>query len=48
VPAAKPLIVTDVPLPVVITLPGVLVNIHEPDDGKPFNTTEPVATAQVG
>jgi hypothetical protein len=48
VPVARPLIVVDVPLPVVIVPPGVLVNVHEPEEGKPFNTTEPVASAQVG
>ena len=48
VPAAKPPIVVDVPLPVVVIPPGVLVNVHVPDDGKPFNTTEPVDKAQVG
>ena len=34
-------------LPVVVTLPGLRVNVHVPD-GKPLNATEPVATAQVG
>jgi hypothetical protein len=48
VPVASPLIVVDVPLPVVAALPGVLVNVHEPEEGKPLNTTEPVASAQVG
>jgi hypothetical protein len=48
VPVASPLIVVDVPLPVVVALPGVLVNVHAPEDGKPFNITEPVAKAQVG
>jgi hypothetical protein len=47
VPAARPLIVVDVPLPVVVALPGVLVNVHVPEEGKPFNITEPVATVQV-
>ena len=28
--------------------PGVLVKFHVPDAGKPFNTTLPVAIAQVG
>jgi hypothetical protein len=48
VPVAKPLIFVDIPLPVVVVPPGVLVNIHVPDEGKPLNTTEPVAKAQVG
>jgi hypothetical protein len=37
-----------VPVPVVVTPPGVLVNVHVPDAGKPFNTTLPVDTEQVG
>ena len=28
--------------------PGVLINVHVPADGKPFNTTLPVDIAQVG
>lgn len=47
VPEARPVIVTDVVLPVVVTPPGFLVSVHEPD-GKPLNTTDPVATVQVG
>ena len=47
VPAAKPLTVADVLLPVVVTLPGIPVTVHEPD-GRPLSTTEPVVTAQVG
>jgi hypothetical protein len=37
-----------VPVPVVVTPPGVLVNVQLPDDGKLFRTTLPVATEQVG
>ena len=37
-----------VPVPVVVSPPGVLVNVHVPDDGKLLNTTLPVATVQVG
>lgn len=36
------------PLPVVITPPGFRVSIHVPPEGKPFNTTLPVARSQVG
>ena len=32
----------------VVVPPGVLVKFHVPDAGKPFNTTLPVAIAQVG
>lgn len=46
--AARPLIVTVVPLPVVVTLPGLRVNVHVPDDGNPLSATDPVATVQVG
>ena len=37
-----------VPFPVIVIPPWVLVKIHVPDAGKPFNTTLPVAIAQVG
>jgi hypothetical protein len=47
VPVASPLIVVDVPLPGIVAPPGKRVNVHEPD-GKPLNTTEPVATAHDG
>ena len=36
------------PVPVVIEPPGDLVMVQVPDAGNPFNTTLPVATAQVG
>ena len=48
VPVASELIVVVVPVPVVVTPPGVLVNIHVPDDGKLFNTTLPVGSVHVG
>jgi hypothetical protein len=35
-------------VPVVVVPPGVLIKVQLPDAGKPFNTTLPVATAQVG
>jgi len=37
-----------VPVPVMVVPPGVLVSVHVPVAGSPFNTTLPVATAQVG
>ena len=37
-----------VPVPVVVTPPGVLVNVQVPDDGNPLNTTLPVETLHVG
>ena len=48
VPDTSPDRVVLVPVPVVVIPPGVLVNVHVPDDGKLFNTTLPVATAHVG
>jgi hypothetical protein len=35
-------------VPVVVVPPGVLVKVQLPVAGKPFNTTLPVAKAQVG
>jgi len=48
VPAASPEIVELVPVPVVITPPGVRVSVHVPVAGRPFSTTLPVETVQVG
>ena len=48
VPAARPDIDVLVPVPVAVVPPGVLVNVHVPDDGKPLNATPPVATVHVG
>lgn len=41
-------IVVLIPVPEDVTPPGERVNVHEPDEGKPFNTTRPVETVQVG
>ena len=48
VPAANPVMVVLVPVPVMVTAPGVLVKVQVPDAGNPFKTTAPVATAHVG
>ena len=48
VPAARPLIVVVVPVPVVVVPPGVRVMVHVPVAGNPFSTTDPVATLHVG
>jgi len=48
VPAASPDIVVVVPVPAVVVPPGVLVKVQVPEAGKPFKTTLPVATMQVG
>jgi len=37
-----------VPVPVLVVPPGVRVKVHVPVAGKPFKTTLPVATEQVG
>ena len=47
-PAPTPDTVVLVPVPVVVAPPGVRVNVHVPTEGKPLNTTLPVATAHVG
>ena len=47
-PGSRPEIVIDVPVPDVVTSPGLRVTTHEPEDGREFKTTLPVATAQVG
>ena len=46
-PGGRLEIVVDVPVPVVVTLPGFRVKVHVPVDGKSFNTTLPVATEHV-
>jgi hypothetical protein len=48
VSGARPEMVVLVPVPVVITPPGVRVNVHVPVPGKPFKITLPVETLQVG
>jgi hypothetical protein len=48
VPVVRPVIVVLIPEPAVVVPPGVLVNVQLPVDGKPFNTTLPVAIVQVG
>ena len=48
VPAASPDIVVLVPVPAVVVPPGDLVKVQVPEAGKPFKTTLPVATVQVG
>jgi hypothetical protein len=47
-PAETPEIVVFAPVPVLVVLPGVLVNVQVPVAGSPFKTTLPVATLQVG
>jgi len=48
VPAASPVTVVVVPVPVEVIPPGFLVRVHVPVAGNPFNTTLPVGTVQVG
>ena len=47
VPAVRPVITVVVPVPVVVTAPGVRVKVQIPVDGKPDNETLPVATLHV-
>ena len=47
-PTPNPEIVVLVPVPVVVTLLGFRVKVHVPVLGKPFSTTLPVETVQVG
>lgn len=46
-PAGRSETVMVVPLPVVISLPGLLVSVHSPE-GSPLRTTLPVGTLHVG
>ncbi len=48
VPVGSPEIFMLVPDPVVVVLPGFLVIVHVPVDGRSFNTALPVATVQLG
>jgi hypothetical protein len=48
VPLSSPEMVTDEPLPVVVTLPGLRTSIQLPDPGNPFKTTDPVEEVHVG
>lgn len=44
----SPAIVVAIPLPVVVTLPGTLVSVQVPDEGRPVSGMLPVATVHVG
>ena len=48
VPEDKPETVVLTPVPVLVTDPGLRVNVQLPTDGKPLNATLPVANAQLG
>ena len=48
VPAASSEITILVPVPLVITPPGVIVIVHVSEGGKPLKTTLPVASEHVG
>ena len=48
VPEDKPETVVLAPIPVLVTAPGLRVNVQVPTDGKPLNATLPVANAQLG
>ena len=48
VPAANPVMLPVVPVPVAVAPPGVAVTVHVPLDGKPLKATLPVDTVQLG
>jgi hypothetical protein len=37
-----------VPFPEVVIFPGILVSVHEPEEGRPLKTTVPVGELHVG
>lgn len=47
-PSGRSEIVALVPLPVVVSPPGLRVIVQVPEEGKPFKITLPVDTVQVG
>ena len=47
-PAGIPGILVLVPLPDVVTAPGVRINVQVPLEGNPLSTTLPVASVHVG
>ena len=47
-PAASPVTVLLVPVPIMVVVTGVLVKVHEPVDGRPLSVTLPVPTVHVG
>ncbi len=47
-PDGMPEIEVVVPLPDDVTFPGVLVTVHDPEEGNPLNCTLPVGTVHVG
>ena len=47
-PDTNPETVVVPPVPVLVTEPGLRVNVHVPLEGKPLNATLPVANAHVG
>jgi hypothetical protein len=48
VPAESPVTVVLLPVPLVVTEPGVLNNVQAPAEGNPLRTTLPVASVHVG
>ncbi len=47
-PEDRPLMVLLIPVPVVITAPGLLVRVQVPEAGRPVKVTLPVDTLHVG
>jgi hypothetical protein len=48
VPLSSPVIVAVVPVPEVLTEPGLRVIIHDPEEGRPDRATDPDEEVQVG
>ena len=48
VPGASPVMFVEVPVPSVVTPPGLRVSVHVPDEGNPLKATLPVDSVQVG
>lgn len=48
VPGFRPFTVTEVPVELIVMLPGKRVSIHSPVAGRPFNTALPVGRSHVG
>jgi hypothetical protein len=47
-PDGRPVILAVVPVPVVTIVPGYLIRVQVPTDGKPENNTDPVDKIHVG
>jgi hypothetical protein len=48
VPDGRGVTIAEVPVPEIVTPPGLLVRVHVPVNGNPLNTTLPVDISHVG